>query len=125
MARDDTGEASEDRSRGALISPFKKLGLNPKDHGKALKSCKWGRNMRMVFQKEQDDCRMENKTQLWENLGDKVNKGTIHRDGKTNVKGRGSEFSFGRMEFQVLVGNPGEVRGTVLPGGTQKRAPGW
>ena len=25
----------------------------------------------------------------------------------------------------MLVGNPGEVRGTVLPGGTQKRAPGW
>lgn len=37
MARDDTEEASKGWSRGAFISPFKKLGLNPKDNGKQLK----------------------------------------------------------------------------------------
>ena len=45
VVRDDAGEVGEGRSCGAFIILVKELGLNPKDNGKPLKSCKWGRNM--------------------------------------------------------------------------------
>lgn len=47
VVRDDAMNKKDSGKRrcGAFIILVKELGLNPKDNGKPLKSCKWGRNM--------------------------------------------------------------------------------